>query len=309
VAVVVVLGVLLTALFTGWLSVRLGAPEVTNARTNDVGCSWPRRLVLGFWSAVFLASAAAWFFAHAAAARAPLGVALAVLGFVLGEALREYLSLRARRPLALFLHPVLVSACVAYLGWRSFGFEPAEFLATKGSAGRLLMAMLPPAVAALGLALDRERSLLARGALTLCLTTLSSSAFSLFTTALGVRLLGIHEPYARALLPRAVTTPVALAMAAELGADPGLTAVFVITSGVLGALFAPALLARVGFSGSFTLGVATGASCHGIGTAALVRADAAAAAVSGISFALTAAMSVILITIPGIRALLLSLIG
>ena len=258
--------------------------------------------MLGFWAIVLILSGAVWAVTHAAAARAAWGVALSVLGFVFGEALRERLSRHALRPLATCLHPVLVSALVAYLGWRSLGFEPAAFLAPGRSPGRLLMALLPPAVAALGLALDRERNLLRRGALVLCLTTLG-------TTALCVRALGVHEPYARALLPRSVTTPVALALATELGANPGLTAVFVITSGVLGALFAPALLARAGLSGSFTLGVATGASCHGIGTAALVRDDPAAAAVSGISFALTAAMSVLLVTIPTIRALLLALIG
>jgi len=309
VALVVVGGVPVTALFTGWLASRLGAPEVSATPVTSPGREWPRRWVVSLWALILLASVAAWQWAHAAPARAGLGVALAVLGFVLGEAVREHLSARVRGPLSAFLHPVLVSGVIAYYGFCGLGFAPAQFLEPGASPGRLLMAMLSPSVAALGFALDRERNLLRQGAIVLCLTTLASAAFSLFATALCVRLLGVHEPYARALLPRSVTTPVALAIASELHANPGLTAVFVITSGVLGALFAPALLRRAGLASSFTLGVATGASCHGIGTAALVRDEPAAAAVSGISFALTAAMSVALVSVPSVRAALLALLN
>lgn len=167
------------------------------------------------------------------------------------------------------------------------------------------MACLGPSVVALGLALDAQRSLLRKGAAPLFASTLFAALFSLFTSAALARVLGLPSQLGRAFIPRSVTTPIALSIAELLHADSGLTAALVITTGVLGALFALPLLRRLGFRSPFVVGVATGAASHGIGTAALVREEPAAAALSGISFALTATASVLLVSVPQIRAALL----
>jgi putative effector of murein hydrolase len=120
---------------------------------------------------------------------------------------------------------------------------------------------------------------------------------------------GLSVAYARALVPRSVTTPIALSIARLIDGDPSLTAVLVIVSGVVGALAARPLLERLGFDSPIALGVATGAASHGIGTAALLREAPRAAALSGIAFALTASISVALVSLPPVRGLLLLLTG
>jgi len=299
-------------LFTTALAARaMGAPgQVASARTAAPAPGWSPLTVIVFWT--ILGAVALWLGTHASQrGRVVFGIALTIVSFTAGEGLRSRLSSAGFRRFASILHPVLLGAVGTCLLWSALGLPLFEYL-TKGPSfgpGNWLMALLSPAVVALGLALDAERRLLRAGALPLLVSTAFAAAFSLFATALAARVLSLPADYARAVIPRSVTTPVALSIAKLLHAEPGLTAVFVISNGVLGALFAAPLLERARLGTPFVLGVATGASSHGIGTAALVRDRPAAAALSGIAFALTAAISVSLVSLPPVRSALWWIVG
>jgi putative effector of murein hydrolase/putative effector of murein hydrolase LrgA (UPF0299 family) len=273
--------------------------------------AWPVRALLGVWLvATGLGYAAA--LAGSALGRLAFGVGLTVCWFVIGDWLRGALARRGAVLLSNVCHPVGVGALGSGLVWCAAGFPLRGYLAFGSVApgpGNLLVWLLSPAVVALGLSLDRERESLRRAAAPLLVATGFAAAFSLFLSAALSRVLGLSVAYARALVPRSVTTPIALSIARLLEGDPSLTAVLVIVSGVLGALAARPLLERLGFRSAIELGIATGAASHGIGTAALLREAPRAAALSGIAFALTASISVALVSLPPVRALLLALTG
>jgi putative effector of murein hydrolase len=77
-----------------------------------------------------------------------------------------------------------------------------------------------------------------------------------------------------ALLPKSVTTPVALGLASSIGAVGPLAAVFAITSGVIGAVAGPSLLSLVRVRDPRARGLAIGVSSHGIGTARALQESA-----------------------------------
>lgn len=292
---------------TAWVASR-GTPTLFRASPGQVNPSvWSRRSVLWVWGATTVGGLVFWTQGIAVSVcLIAYGLGVAVLGFVAAETWREWLSRHEFEGLALMFHPVLVSACFAGVFWRAAGQPLTTYLyhgtaATLAAPGNWLMALLAPAVVALGLILDTERDLLRANIRSLLAGTTVGSLFSLVTSAVLSRLLDLSELYARALLPRAVTTPVALVIANMLAGNPGLTAAFVITSGVLGALFATPILRRLGFTTPFVQGVATGVSSHGIGTAGLVRDNPQAAAFSAISFALAAALSVGFASIEPVR--------
>lgn len=295
-----------------------GEPRGAASETITVSGTWPRWLVFGGWLSVAtiagLGSAGAlgvtsiWF-------RAVFGVAVGVVGFSLGETIRQKLASRGFVGLAAICHPVSSCMIVTCLAWTAVGLPLSEYL-THGRGlseptrpGNLLVAMLTPAVVAFGLGLDAQRVLLRQGLVRLLSATAFVSLFSMYSTALASRLLGLSDLYAKALLSRAVTTPVALVMARGFDADPGLTAVFVVFSGLLGALFALPLLGRARFSNPLVVGVATGAASHGIGTAALVKERPKAVAFSATAFALTAFFSGLFASVPAIRDSVLWLLG
>jgi len=69
------------------------------------------------------------------------------------------------------------------------------------------------------------------------------------------------------LAPKSVTTPIAMGVAERLGGLASLTAVFVILTGIFGAIFAAGLLRRLGVKDEASVGFAMGLASHGIGTA------------------------------------------
>jgi putative effector of murein hydrolase/putative effector of murein hydrolase LrgA (UPF0299 family) len=283
----------LTARVASWGSstVSVVQPKVTRA------VSWPRRFVLGWWLAFTLVGLLGSLTVAWPGSLVVFGVSVAVVGFVLAEMGRVLLLNRGLLGAALVFHPVLISACVTGICWRLGGQPLSSYLhhgarSVLAAPGNGLMAFLSPAVVALGLILDSERVLLRANVRALLVGTTCGSLFSLLSGAALSRMLGLSDVYARAVLPKAVTTPVALVIAEIFGGDAGLTSVFVVLTGVIGALFAAPLLRWWGVDLPFAQGVATGVSSHGIGTAALLRDNPQAAAFSAISFALTAALSV-----------------
>ena len=83
---------------------------------------------------------------------------------------------------------------------------------------------------------------------------------------IGARLWAI-TPTMVSLSPKSVTTPIAMGVAERLGGLASLTAVFVILTGIFGAIFADGILRRMGVKDDPSIGFALGLACHGIGTA------------------------------------------
>ncbi len=311
VVLVLSLGFAATLLGTAFVARLLSGHAEAPAPVLAPAQSWPMSGLLGVWLLTTgLGYAAA--LAGLALGRLAFGVGLTVCWFVIGDWLRGTLARRGAVLLSNVCHPVGVGALGAGLVWCAAGFPLRSYLAFGAEAsgpGNLLVFLLSPAVVALGLSLDRERESLRCAAAPLLVATAFAAAFSLFASAGLSRLFGLSAAYGRALVPRSVTTPIALSIARLLDGDPSLTAVLVIVSGVLGALAARPLLERLGFRSPIALGIATGAASHGIGTAALLREAPRAAALSGIAFALTASISVALVSLQPVRALLLALTG
>jgi putative effector of murein hydrolase len=263
------------------------------------------------WGTAFIGSGLGWCASRGSFMQLSFGVSLSVLSFVLAEAARDTLHQKGHSILAMIAHPVLVSGLAVALVWRALEIDFGDYLRRTSlgiTPGSTLSFFLRPAVIALALTLDTERQLLRARAGTLLATTATSACFSLVGTALLVRQTGLSLEYGRALVSRSVTTPVALSMAEILGAHGGGTAVIVILTGVLGALLSPLLCRRFGFVSPFVVGVATGASSHGIGTASLAEKNPSAAAFSGITFAMVAVFSVALVSWPWLRQLVLALL-
>jgi len=312
VVVVLTAGFVATLVGTAFVARALSADVETSPPALSPARSWPVRALVALWVFVTLVGYLGAAVLDARYGRIAFGVGLTVCSFVLGEWVRSRLAARGAALLSSLCHPVGVAALGTALVWSGLGWPLGDYFVLGGGAvgpGNLLVWCLAPAVVALGLSLDRERELLRRAALPLLSATAFAAAFSLFANAGLARALGLSAAYGRALVPRSVTTPIALSIARLIEGDPSLTAVLVIVSGVLGALVARPLLERLGFGSPIALGVATGAASHGIGTAALLREAPRAAALSGIAFALTASFSVALVSLPVVRAGLRALTG
>lgn len=162
-----------------------------------------------------------------------------------------------------FLQPVLVSMAVLIAVLLACGLSYQEYR----DSTFLLSVLLGPATVALAvplfLNLRRIRQLLWPVLLTLLIG-------GVVATVLGVGLawlFGAERMMLMTLAPKSVTSPIAMLVAEQIGGVAALAAVFVLITGVIGAICGPELLRRIGVRHAAAQGFALGITAHAIGTA------------------------------------------
>jgi putative effector of murein hydrolase len=112
--------------------------------------------------------------------------------------------------------------------------------------------------------------------------------------ALGAAL-GLDPTMLRTLAPKSVTSPIAMAVSEQMGGIPALAAVFVILTGILGALFGPLLFALMRVRSSAAKGLALGVVTHGIGTARAMQIDPVAGAFAALGMGLNGVVTAVVL--------------
>jgi len=148
-----------------------------------------------------------------------------------------------------------------------------------------LVALLKPAVVALGWVAWRERARLAGRLLPFGLGLFAGSAASLVLTPLLARALGAGPELQKALVLKSVTSAVAVDLAPRLGVNAELAVPLIIAAGILGAALGPWWLDRLGVRDPLARGTALGTASHGIGTARAAEEGALALAAAGLAMA------------------------
>jgi putative effector of murein hydrolase len=101
-------------------------------------------------------------------------------------------------------------------------------------------------------------------------------------------LLGADTQTLLSLAPKSVTAPVAMGIAERIGGIPSLTAVLVVTTGIIGAVFGTKLFDVLRIHDDSVRGIALGVAAHGIGTARAFQVSAEMGAFAGLAMALSA---------------------
>ncbi|WP_216639103.1 LrgB family protein [Flammeovirga sp. SJP92] len=164
---------------------------------------------------------------------------------------------------------------------------------------RMIHFMLGPSVVALGVLLYEQLKTIGKNAVAILSATFLGSVMGVLSVILIGKLFGGGEDLIISMVPKSVTTPIAMAVSAQNGGIPSMTAVFVIIVGVLGASVGPLIVPKV-FKTAIAKGLAMGTSAHGIGTAQAIQMGMVEGAISGLSIGLMGVFTT-LVT-PGILA-------
>lgn len=222
--------------------------------------------------------------------------ALAIAATVLVYVAAQRLYARFNHPL---LNPLLIAIAtlIVLLGVSGIGYERYD------RGGRLISYWLGPAVVALGVPLHAQLHEIARRGRAMLVSILAGSVVGIVSSTVTAILLGAPRQVVLSAAPRSVTTPIAMGVAQKLGGIPPLTAVLVISSGVLGAVAGPALMRLARVRSRTAWGLAMGSAAHGIGTARAVEEGDVEGATSGLAIGLMGLATAILA--PPIVAVLL----
>lgn len=146
--------------------------------------------------------------------------------------------------------------------------------------------LLGPATVALAVPLYAQLGKLKRLALPLSVALLSGSLAAI-ASAVGIGwLFGASRETLLSLAPKSVTTPIAMGIAEKLGGLPGLTAVLVVATGIIGAVSAKYVLNALRIDDHAVRGFAVGTAAHGIGTARAFQVSEEAGAFAGLAMGL-----------------------
>ena len=155
--------------------------------------------------------------------------------------------------------------------------------------------LLGPATVSLAIPLYRQRERLRAMALPIAAALVAGVlTAALSAIALGA-LLGADRETLISLAPKSVTAPVAMAISQKLGGLPSLTAVLVVSTGILGAVLGTGLLRLLRIRDDAVKGFALGVTSHGIGTARAFQVSPVMGAFSGLAMALSAFVSALLL--------------
>ncbi len=124
---------------------------------------------------------------------------------------------------------------------------------------------------------------------------LAGGGTSIASAVLVGRWLGADDTIVGGFYAKSVTAPIAMGVAERIHASPTLTAVFAITTGILGAVLARFVLDAVGSKAWWQRGFALGIAAHGIGTARAFSVNAEAGRFASLAMGLHGIVGAVLI--------------
>ena len=183
-----------------------------------------------------------------------------------------------------FLIPVLTTSfCIVGL-LLLFGIPYETYMI----GGKYIDLLLGPAVVALAYPLYKQRDVLMKSLMPILSGVMVGSVVGMASGVLFAKLIGVKEVLIMTLLPKSVTTPVAMEISDVLGGTPSLTVVFVMIAGFTGVVIGPYIVKGFRMDDELSQGIALGSASHAIGTSKAFEYGLDAATVSSVAMALCA---------------------
>ena len=157
-----------------------------------------------------------------------------------------------------------------------------------------IVGLLGPATVAFAVPIYEQRALIRRRWPLLLVGMIAGSLTAFITSWALASVLGLNEALRLSLLPRSISTPFAMAVSGEIGGVPDLTAVFVIVTGILGAVIGEILLARFPIRSALARGALLGLGAHGAGTAKAHELGREEGSIAGLVMVLVGLFNVLL---------------
>ena len=184
---------------------------------------------------------------------------------------------------------IAVAALVALLAISGTSYQ------TYFDGAQFVHFLLGPATVALAVPLYTQF----RRVRTMMLPVIAGLLVGSFTAAVSAvlvaRLFGASLVTQLSLAPKSVTTPIAMGVAERIGGIPSLTAVLVISTGILGAVLGRYLFDVLCIDDAAIRGFATGVTAHGIGTARAFQESEQAGAFAALAMGMNGLVTALLL--------------
>ncbi len=214
-----------------------------------------------------------------------LALTLTLAAYQIGVVVYERLG---RNPLA---NPVAIAVLLVAAAVTAIDMPYAKYF----EGAQFVHFLLGTATVALAVPIHRGLKELRGRVIPLFAALLAGGSVSI-ASAVGVsRWLGADRAIVGGFYAKSVTAPIAMGVAERIQASPTLTAVFAITTGILGAVLARFVLDAVGSKEWWQRGFALGVAAHGIGTARAFSVNVEAGRFASLAMGLHGILGAVLI--------------
>ena len=212
------------------------------------------------------------------------GIALTVVAYWAGVKIQEKTRLAVCNSLLITTLLLIAVLTVFKIPYESYNV-----------GGNIIHTMLGPATACIAVSIYRKWDLLKKNVVPILAGCFVGAATGVLSVFLMCRLFGLDETLTVTLLPKAVTTPIAVAVSEVYGGVVSITAAAVIYTGILGNLLAPFLIRLFRVEDDpLAAGLAIGACSHAIGTAKALEIGETEGAMSGLAIGICGLMTAVL---------------
>lgn len=210
------------------------------------------------------------------------GIALSIVAFSIGVWIQKKTGLVICNPLIIAI--VLVSGVLLLFK------IPYE---SYNEGGSIINMFLAPATSCLAVSVYTRMELLKKNWLPILAGCVVGSITSMGSVFLLCRLFGLDEAMTWSLLPKSVTTPIAVGIAESHGGISSITVAAVILTGIMGSILAPFLIRIFRVKDSMTAGLAIGACSHAVGTSKAIEIGETEGAMSGLAIGICGIVTVV----------------
>lgn len=212
------------------------------------------------------------------------GIALTFLTFEIGL----FLNKKVHSPL---MNPLLVASilCIAFL--QITGIP----LAAYQVGGDFLAMLIFPATTCLAVSVYTQLPLLKKYFIPILVGSSVGAGVSVGSVVLLSKWFGLTDLLTNSLLPKSVTTAIALELSTFVQGEPPITIMAVIITGITGILLSPLLIKIFRIQDPVIQGLAIGTSSHVLGTSKAIELGPIQAAMSSIAIFITGIATVILL--------------
>lgn len=213
-------------------------------------------------------------------------LALTLLAFSAGQ----WVNKKTGSPLAnpLLIGCILVGAYLVLVG------VPLE---EYNEGGGVLTLCLTPATISLALPIYRQFEVLKKHLLPILAGAFMGSLASIGSVYVFGKLFGLDAQLICSLLPKSVTTPIGVALSESMGGLTAVTAIAIVFTGIVGAVFLPTALKLLGMQHPVVTGIAIGTASHAVGTSRALELGEIEGAMSGLAIGIAGLITAVLLSV------------
>ncbi|HHV50250.1 MAG TPA: LrgB family protein [Clostridiales bacterium] len=200
------------------------------------------------------------------------GIVVSIIAFRIGVLIQKI----SKTPVA---NPLLISIALIIVFIKTFNISYEDY----NVGGQIISTMLVPATAILAVSIYNQAAVLKKYFIPAVAGCFVGSLTAIVSIVLMCRAFGLDEALTASLMPKSVTTAIAIGISEQHGGLVPVTVAAVIVTGVFGAVFAPLLVKLFRIKDPVTTGISIGTSSHVGGTSTAITMGEIEGAMSSIA--------------------------